>query len=89
MNVNFPNLDESDIKGIKFTCQGSRTYGHKIITKKDPRGHEYHWIGGNDLSYKSIEGSDIDAIKSGFVSVTPLKTNYTDLEFPRLNLKKL
>lgn len=89
LNVNFPNLDESDIKGIKFTCQGSRTYGHKIITKKDPRGHEYHWIGGNDLSYKSIEGSDIDAIKSGFVSVTPLKTNYTDVEFPKLNLKKL
>ncbi len=89
LNFNFPNLDESEIKGIKFTCQGSRTYGHKIITKKDPRGYEYHWIGGNDLSYKSIAGSDIDAIKSGFVSVTPLKTNYTDLEFPRLNLKKL
>ncbi|NSW73845.1 5'/3'-nucleotidase SurE [bacterium] len=89
LNINFPNLKESDIKGIKFTCQGSRTYGHKIITKKDPRGYEYHWIGGNDLSYKSITGSDIDAIKSGFVSITPLKTNYTDHEFPRLNLKKL
>ena len=82
-------MEEKDIKGIRFTSQGSRTYGHKIITKKDPRGIEYHWIGGNDLSYKSIQGSDIDAIKSGFVSITPLKTNYTDLEFPRLNFKKL
>jgi len=86
LNINFPNLIEEDIKGIKFTKQGQRAYGHRILTKKDPRGYEYHWIGGNDLSYKSKDGSDINALKNGYATITPLTTNYTDNKFKKFNI---
>ena len=87
LNINLPNRGLDSLKGIKFTSQGQRAYGHEILSKKDPRGNEYHWIGGTDLSYKSINGSDIDALKSGYVSITPLKTDYTDYEFEEFDIK--
>ena len=87
LNINLPNRGLDSLKGIKFTSQGQRAYGHEILSKKDPRGNEYHWIGGTDLSYKSINGSDIDTLKSGYVSITPLKTDYTDYEFEEFDIK--
>ena len=85
LNINYPNVVLDQIKGIKMTKQGSRAYGQTIIPKKDPRGNEYFWIGGNDLAYKSKVGTDIHAIRNNYISVTPLITDYTDTK--RLKLK--
>ena len=85
-NINYPNIRIDQIKGIKMTKQGARAYGQKIIPKKDPRGNEYFWIGGSDLTYKAKSGSDIYAIKNGFISITPLITDYTDYEGLKLKI---
>ena len=77
LNINYPNIAPKKMKGIKFTKQGSRAYGQKIIAKKDPRGNEYFWIGGNDLSYKAKKGTDIHAVRNGYISITPLIVDYT------------
>ena len=77
LNINYPNITPKKMKGIKFTKQGSRAYGQKIIAKKDPRGNEYFWIGGNDLSYKAKAGTDIHAVRNGYISITPLIVDYT------------
>ena len=85
LNINYPNIDISEIKGIKMTKQGARAYGQSIVPKKDPRGNEYYWIGGSDLTYNAKPGTDIFAIRNKFISITPLITNYTDIK--RLKLK--
>ena len=84
-NINYPNLPTNDIKGIRFTKQGSRAYGQKIISKRDPRGNEYFWIGGKDLSYKAKKGTDVDAVRHGYISITPLIVDYT--KYSDLKLK--
>ncbi|MEC9382193.1 MAG: 5'/3'-nucleotidase SurE [Thermodesulfobacteriota bacterium] len=84
-NINYPNINYNKIKGVKITKQGARAYGQKIVSKKDPRNNEYFWIGGNDLSYMAKKGTDIHAVRSGFVSITPLITDYT--KYSDLNLK--
>ena len=85
-NINYPNIPSNKIKGVKITKQGARAYGQKIIAKKDPRNNEYFWIGGDDLSYKAKKGTDIYAVRNGFISITPLIVNYTDKSSLKLKL---
>ncbi|NIP29756.1 MAG: 5'/3'-nucleotidase SurE [Candidatus Dadabacteria bacterium] len=81
LNVNIPNLPIADIKGIKVTRQGKRIYEEPIVEKLDPRGREYYWIGGNELGHVDIRNSDIVCVKSGYVSVTPIKLDLTDYDY--------
>jgi 5'-nucleotidase len=62
LNVNIPNLDIKEIKGIKITRQGKRIYNEAVVEKIDPRGKEYYWIGGDELDSIELENSDIDAL---------------------------
>ncbi len=84
-NVNVPNLEPSKIRGVRGTRLGIRTYGYGVEQRKDPRGKSYYWIGGGGLHCGDLEGSDCNAVRDGFVSVTPLKTDWTDFG----NLRRL
>jgi 5'-nucleotidase len=78
LNVNFP--DES-IKGYLITSLGRRHYEQKVHEIKDPRGNRYYWIGGEKVSWETIEGSDFEAVRNGYVSITPLHLDLTNVEF--------
>jgi len=80
LNVNVPDMPMEKIKGYRFTRQGKRAYGNLMIEKKDPHGRSYYWIGGDVNGYKSVDGSDCDAVMNGFISITPLKVDMTDEE---------
>lgn len=72
LNINVPNLQSHKIKGIKLTKTGHRRYYNFInITKEYADGFSYR-IGGDNPNWINIEGSDADAVKAGFISVTPL-----------------
>lgn len=82
LNVNVPNVrDEKEIKGVAITVQGKRKYGEAIVEKVDPRGQKYYWIGGNELGYEPIEGTDIVMITKNYISITPLHLNLTHYDF--------
>ena len=80
LNVNVP---ASTPMGFQLTRQGKRIYEDAVIKKLDPRGRSYYWIGAGELSFQELDGTDFNAIKSGYVSVTPLHldlTNYSAME---------
>ncbi len=77
LNVNVPAIPEPEIRGIRITRMGRRIYGDAIVRKRDPRGRHYYWIGGDKLSHEGIPGSDLEAVESGFISVTPLHLDMT------------
>lgn len=81
LNVNVPNLNLNDIKGIKITKQGKRVYEEPIVEKTDPRGKAYFWIGGNELGFVDIKNSDIETVIKGYISITPIKLDLTDYEY--------
>ncbi len=81
LNVNVPNIPGGNIKGYKFTRQGKRQYGDLIIEKVDPRGEKYYWIGGDILGDKPIENSDIQAVRDGYISITPIQLDFTAYAF--------
>lgn len=77
LNVNVP---EGGVSGVSLTRQGKRRYGDAVIRKEDPRGRSYYWIGGGDLGFEDIPGTDCNALYSGKISVTPLHINMTNEE---------
>ena len=77
LSINIPYLPLDKIRGIKTTRLGERVYQDKLITRIDPFGRPYYWIGGEHPTGKLISDTDFGAINEGFVSVTPLKLDLT------------
>jgi 5'-nucleotidase len=77
LNMNVPGPRKAGIKGLRITRLGHRVYTDVISEKIDPRGRSYYWIAGTPTWYDE-EDTDHAAIKAGYVSVTPLKMDYTN-----------
>ncbi len=83
LNVNIP---AGEHRGVQMTRQGKRKYGDAVTVNTDPRGRHYYWIGGGEVGFESIPGSDCNAISEKLISITPLHTNMTnDASFVALN----
>lgn len=85
LNINFPNLDPDQIKGIRLTRMGHRKYYNFIrIIDEFEDGFSYQ-IGGDNPVWDLEKGSDAEAVSEGFVSITPLGFEMTKGDsFPRL-----
>ncbi len=85
LNVNVPDVENIErIRGVKWTRQGRRIYTDYIYELKDPRGNVYYWIGGipvDDERLGNDSNTDIEAVKKGYVSITPIKLELTDFDF--------
>lgn len=66
------------IRGIRATRLGRRSYQDEIVVRKDPRGRPYAWIGGAVPFMEDIDGTDCNAVRDGYVSITPLHLDVTD-----------
>jgi 5'/3'-nucleotidase len=75
LNINIP---PGEIKGVKVTRQGIKNARPVITEHIDPRGKAYFWIGEEYFDGNSVEGTDYHAVKAGYVSVTPLRSDMTD-----------
>lgn len=78
LNVNVPNLPLSEIRGTLITRLGKRIYHQMTVERVDPRGKKYYWIGGGEPDWEKEEGTDLDAVDRGYVSITPLHLDLTD-----------
>ena len=77
LNVNVPCLPEAEIKGILATRQGLRVYRDLLVTREDPRGKPYYWIGGEAPTGVPEEGTDFGALAENCVTITPLHLDLT------------
>lgn len=87
LNVNIPPARDNGepgwlgikgIRGLKTTVLGKRYYGNEVVHREDPRGRAYFWIGGAWPRIDNIDGTDCEAVRQGWVSVTPLGLDTTD-----------
>lgn len=77
LNINVPNLPESELQGSMVTRLGLRIYRDVLISREDPRGTPYYWIGGDAPTGVPDEGTDIGALAGNFVSICPLQLDLT------------
>ncbi|HOC44204.1 MAG TPA: 5'/3'-nucleotidase SurE [Thermoanaerobaculales bacterium] len=76
LNVNVP---VGRPRGVKLTRLGVRRYTEGVIEQVDPRGKQIYWIGGGEPVWEEIPGTDFHEVAAGYVSVTPLHLDMTDL----------
>jgi len=81
LNVNVPNVPPSPDLGFRVTRQGKRRYTDAVVDRTDPRGRTYYWIGGDELGFDPIPGSDaVTVLKDKMISVTPVHLDLTKAE---------
>lgn len=76
-NVNFPDLEPEEVRGIRVVRQGKRKIGDELVERIDPRGEPYIWIGALRGEESAQDDTDIAAVEQGWVSVTPIHMDMT------------
>ncbi|GAB4360816.1 MAG: 5'/3'-nucleotidase SurE [Methylohalobius crimeensis] len=76
-NVNVPDLPLSEIRGFRSTRLGQRHKAEPVIKASDPRGRTIYWIGPAGPEQDAGPGTDFHAIRSQYVSVSPLQIDLT------------
>jgi 5'-nucleotidase len=78
LNVNVP---AGTIKGVEITRMGKRVYNDALVSRLDPRGKPYYWIGGAAPTGIADDGTDVGALTNGFISITPIQLDMTAMKF--------
>jgi 5'-nucleotidase len=73
LNVNFPSVDESLIKGVKVCRQAYAKYVEDFNERKDPSGKNYYWLTGEFKNFDRGKDTDVWALEHNFVSVVPVQ----------------
>ena len=77
LNLNVPEGDGSELKGVKLTRQGMRGHASGVSVTKDSRGRSFYWIAEPFDQWEVADGDDMAAIRGGYVSITPLGKDTT------------
>ena len=78
ININVPS---GTPKGMRVTTQAKRNHVTKIDARTDPRGNAYYWIEEALDEYHPDSGrTDHEAVRDGYISVTPLQPDMTAYE---------
>lgn len=70
----------SDIKGIRAARLGKRHMSEPVIKAQDPHGRDIYWIGPPGKAKEAGEGTDFFVTAQGYVSVTPLQIDLTNIK---------
>jgi 5'-nucleotidase len=77
LNVNVPDVSMEELKGVQATRLGHRHKSEPVVRMDDPRGRPVYWVGPCGAEQDAGPGTDFHAVRSGYVSVTPLDVDLT------------
>ena len=77
LNVNIPDVSYDEIKGFKASRLGNRHKSEPVIKTLDPKGRNVYWVGPVGAEQDAGEGTDFHAIRSEYVSITPIQIDLT------------
>ena len=72
------NVPTGTPKGFRLTMQAKRNHVTIVDERCDPRGKPYYWIEEGENNWEPHDRSDFQAVRDGYVSVTPLQPDLTD-----------
>jgi 5'-nucleotidase len=74
LNINVPMGRN---RGFKVTVQARRNHVTVVSERMDPRHRPYYWIEEGENNWEPHDRSDWQAVKDGYISVTPLQPDMT------------
>jgi 5'-nucleotidase len=69
-NLNIPPANKGK---LAVTSLGLKRYQPSIVERTDPRNRKYFWIGTGMPQLSGGEGTDLEAVKNGFISLSVIK----------------
>lgn len=82
LNVNFPNLEKQKLKGIRVARGVKGNWKEKFVSAANPHYKDVYWLKGQFINYEP-DATDTDEyfINNGYVSVVPVKFDFTAYQF--------
>jgi 5'-nucleotidase len=80
MNVNFPHEKTGGVRGIKIASHIGGKTRDDVLEREGLWGVPYYWV-GHSVYEEYGEDTDVAALKAGYISVTPIKLDFTDYDF--------
>jgi 5'-nucleotidase len=77
LNINVPF---GPSKGIRATVQARRNHITVVSERTDPRQRPYYWIEEGENDWEPHDRSDYQAVRDGYISITPLQPDMTAYE---------
>src|SRR5262249_5035477 len=74
LNINVPG---GTPRGIRVTVQAKRNHITSVAERHDPKGRPYFWIEEGHDEWQPHDRSDYQAVRDGYISVTPLHPDLT------------
>jgi 5'-nucleotidase len=74
LNINLPR---GEPKGYRVTVQAKRNHVTSVVERHDTKGRSYYWIGEGQDEWEPHDQSDYQAVRDGYVSLTPLHPDLT------------
>lgn len=78
LNLNFPVHAWEEVKGLRLCPQTSAAYHDWYVARQDPRGNAYYWLEGEIPKGKVAAGTDRALLWEGWMTLTPLRFDFTD-----------
>lgn len=74
LNINVPRGVN---RGFRVTVQARRNHVTVVSERMDPRHKPYYWIEEGNNEWEPHDRSDYQAVRDGYISVTPLQPDMT------------
>src|SRR3954471_7984583 len=74
LNINVP---AGRPMGFRVTVQARRNHVTSVVERHDPKGRSYFWIDEGQDEWEPHDRSDYQAVRDGYVSLTPLHPDLT------------
>ena len=80
LNVNVPDLPIDEIRGVRWSRQGTGVFAQHFEKRRDPRNRIYYWQGCDGQGAYDQPEIDGAALGDRYISITPIKCDMTDYE---------
>ncbi len=77
LNVNVPDVTWQQMRGFKVTGLAIVTAPPPVSPKPITRGHTIYWIGPAGPEQDAGPGTDFDAVRNTYISITPIHVDLT------------
>lgn len=79
ININFPDCETDQVKGIKTCKMGKRNDRFVIVDKRENlRGTSYYWVNFKGMDSNPQKGSELEALAQNYIAITALTQNLTN-----------
>ncbi|GGH35514.1 stationary phase survival protein SurE [Mangrovimonas yunxiaonensis] len=77
LNVNFPDVPQKDIKGIRICRQAKANWIEEFDKRQTPHGKDYYWLTGTFVNQDNGQDTDEWALENNYISIVPVQFDLT------------